>query len=97
MMRQKLEVISCGANVPFADPEIFFGPIMSFADSHLSVIPDFIANCGMARVFRYLMNDGTPITDEAIFSDASSCIEQALRDVHAIHPGKPASVMPEWK
>lgn len=88
MLRQKLEVISCGANVPFADPEIFFGPIMSFADSHLSVIPDFIANCGMARVFRYLMNDGTPITDDAIFSDASHCIEQALKDVHAIHPGK---------
>ena len=42
---------------------------MEFADNNCSVIPDFIANCGMARVFRYLMNDETPITDEAIFHD----------------------------
>src|SRR5690606_3258602 len=46
-----LEVISSGANVPFADKEIFFGPIMEHIDGKVSVIPDFIANCGMARVF----------------------------------------------
>ena len=32
LMAGGLEVISCGANVPFADPEIFFGPVMEFAD-----------------------------------------------------------------
>ena len=46
-----LEVISCGANVPFADKEIFFGPIMESTDQRVSLIPDFISNCGMARVF----------------------------------------------
>jgi glutamate dehydrogenase/leucine dehydrogenase len=45
-----LEVISCGANVPFADKEIFFGPIMEDVDHKVSLIPDFISNCGMARV-----------------------------------------------
>ena len=45
------ELISCGANVPFGDPEIFFGPTGEFADNNISVVPDFIANCGMARVF----------------------------------------------
>lgn len=50
-----LEVISCGANVPFADKEIFFGPIMEAADKKISLIPDFISNCGMARVFAYFM------------------------------------------
>jgi glutamate dehydrogenase/leucine dehydrogenase len=44
-----LQVISSGANVPFADQEIFFGPIAEKADANLSLIPDFIANCGMAR------------------------------------------------
>src|SRR5690606_6839247 len=28
MINAGLEVITCGANVPFADKEIFFGPIM---------------------------------------------------------------------
>ena len=54
MIKGGLEVISCGANVPFADKEIFFGSIGEFADKKISVLPDFIANCGMARVFAYL-------------------------------------------
>jgi len=32
MIASKLEVFSCGANVPFADPEIFFGPTGLYAD-----------------------------------------------------------------
>ncbi|MBK9543813.1 MAG: Glu/Leu/Phe/Val dehydrogenase [Bacteroidetes bacterium] len=81
-----LEMISCGANVPFADNEIFFGSIAEYADSHVTVIPDFIANCGMARVFRYLMGDQVEISDNAIFSDVSSCIGGALKEVHTRHP-----------
>ncbi|HAP31274.1 MAG TPA: amino acid dehydrogenase, partial [Flavobacteriales bacterium] len=50
MIAGELDVISCGANVPFADEEIFFGSIGEFADERVSVLPDFIANCGMARV-----------------------------------------------
>ena len=73
-----LEVISCGANVPFADPAIFFGPTGEWADAHCAVIPDFIANCGMARVFAYLMETGAEITDQAIFHDTSRIIESAL-------------------
>ncbi|RPD46115.1 amino acid dehydrogenase [Hymenobacter sediminis] len=73
-----LEVISCGANVPFQDPEIFFGPTGEFADAHTSVIPDFIANCGMARVFAYLMESNAEITDQAIFQDTSKIIRAAL-------------------
>jgi hypothetical protein len=83
MIDNGLEVISCGANVPFADKEIFMGPGAEFADGVVSVIPDFIANCGMARVFRYLMNDSIPITDEAIFKDVANCISGALEEVYA--------------
>ena len=43
MVASGLEVISCGANVPFADKEIFFGPIMEEVDSKVSLIPDFIS------------------------------------------------------
>ncbi|MFC5272125.1 Glu/Leu/Phe/Val dehydrogenase dimerization domain-containing protein [Adhaeribacter terreus] len=83
MMTNGLEVISCGANVPFQDPEIFFGPTGEFADQNVSVIPDFIANCGMARVFAYLMGDNVEITDEAIFTDISTIIGNALKKTHA--------------
>jgi glutamate dehydrogenase/leucine dehydrogenase len=75
------EVISCGANVPFVDDGVFFGPTATFADQRLSLIPDFIANCGMARVFAYLMQPDAEMTDEAIFSDVSNIIRQALEEV----------------
>ena len=80
MIEKGLEVISSGANVPFADKEIFFGPISRSADERVSVLPDFIANCGMARVFAYLMGDNIEITDTAIFRDTSKRIGEALQD-----------------
>lgn len=83
-----LEVIACGANVPFADSEIFFGPIMEFADEHVAVIPDFISNCGMARVFAYLMGKNVEMSDAAIFNDASEVIRKALENTHQHHPTK---------
>lgn len=85
-----LELISAGANVPFNDEEIFFGPIASYADDHVAVIPDFIANCGMARVFAYLMSGDTDIeiTDEVIFRDVSQTVLNALIKVHSLNPQK---------
>ena len=77
-----LKIISCGANVPFADPEIFFGPTGVSADERTAVIPDFIANCGMARVFAHLMETGAEITDQAIFADTSRIIGAALARAH---------------
>ena len=82
MIDNGLEVISSGANVPFADKEIFFGPISKSADERVSVIPDFIANCGMARVFAYLMKDNVEITDQKIFSDTSERISKSLQKVY---------------
>ncbi|PTM11217.1 MAG: amino acid dehydrogenase [Bacteroidetes bacterium] len=77
-----LEVISCGANVPFADKEIFFGPIMEFTDSKVSLIPDFISNCGMARVFAYFMERRVEMTDNAIFEDTSNIIKSAIQNIY---------------
>ena len=82
MISTGLEVISCGANVPFADKEIFFGPIMEHTDERVSLIPDFISNCGMARVFAYFMERKVQMTDEAIFQDTSNIIKQAIQNVY---------------
>lgn len=89
MVSAGVSVISCGANVPFADPEIFFGKIAEKADSSLSLIPDFIANCGMARVFAYLMsNDLDSLTDEGIFNDTSTTIQVALNKAYKVNQNK---------
>jgi glutamate dehydrogenase/leucine dehydrogenase len=88
MIASKLEVFSCGANVPFADPEIFFGPTGLYADEKFSVIPDFIANCGMARVFAYFMENEVSMEDEAIFSDISETIRNALLKTYQVNPKK---------
>ena len=86
MIKSGIEVISCGANVPFADAEIFMGPIARLADTNMAVIPDFIANCGMARVFGYLMSKEAELTDVAIFKDVSNIIGGALARVHQFNP-----------
>lgn len=88
MIDSKVEVFSCGANVPFADPEIFFGPTGLYADQRFSIIPDFIANCGMARVFAYFMENEVAMDDASIFNDISATIRKALERTYAANPAK---------
>lgn len=90
MIKTGLEVISPGANVPFADREIFFGPIMEYTDKQISLLPDFVSNCGIARVFAYLMESKVeiPMRDEAIFKDTSDTIYNALEKIYTLHPYK---------
>mgnify|MGYP006183353373 CR=1 FL=1 len=76
-------MISCGAYVHFADKVFLFGTIMEATDKKVRLIPDFISNCGMARVFAYLMsNDLGVLTDQGIFEDTSSTIRQALQNTY---------------
>ena len=86
MIANGLETVSCGANVPFSDPEIFYGPIAEFVDQKVALLPDFIANCGMARTFAFLMDPDSDdlLTDEDIFKDISKTIGVALEDVHGM-------------
>jgi glutamate dehydrogenase/leucine dehydrogenase len=88
MIKNNLEVISAGANVPFADKEIFFGPIAKKADDKISVIPDFISNCGMARTFSYLMEENIEMNDFAIFDAVSKTIHEALVDTYKLNKTK---------
>ncbi|HEY5823794.1 MAG TPA: Glu/Leu/Phe/Val dehydrogenase dimerization domain-containing protein [Cyclobacteriaceae bacterium] len=91
MVQSKVEVFSCGANVPFADPEIFFGPTGVYADQKFSVIPDFIANCGMARVFAYFMENEVSMEDKDIFGDISRTIFNALKKTKEVN-SSPTSI-----
>lgn len=78
LVENGLEVVACGANVPFIDDGVFFGETAKFTDGVVSLIPDFIANCGMARVFAYLMQSDVQLTDDSIFGDVSATIHEAL-------------------
>lgn len=90
MIAAGLEVVSSGANVPFKDPQIFYGPIAEMVDHKVSLIPDFVANCGMARAFAYFMDpkNDRKITDQEIFNDISLTIQKALTKVHAVNKQK---------
>ena len=88
MISNNLEVISAGANVPFADKEIFFGAIAKKADKTISLIPDFISNCGMARTFSYLMQKNIKLNDFAIFDAVSKTIHEALVETHKLNNTK---------
>ncbi len=79
LVENGLKIVSCGANVPFADPDIFLGETGIWLDERVGVIPDFIANCGMARTFAYLMQPDISLEDDAIFQDVSQTILDALR------------------
>ena len=83
MMNQGLEVIASGANVPFAEQEIFYGPTTQYVDDRIALLPDFITSSAMARVFAYLMSEASPnqIETKDIFSDCSSCIARALEQI----------------
>jgi glutamate dehydrogenase/leucine dehydrogenase len=86
-----LEVISCGANVPFVDDDVFFGNTAHYTDEMVALIPDFIANCGMARTFAYLMQPDIAVTDKSIFSDISMTIFNALNEIKKNNP-KPTRI-----
>lgn len=88
LMKGGLEVMAAGANVPFNDKEIFYGPTLEHADAQAAIIPDFIANCGMARVFAYLMESDKKLVDKEIFQDTSSVIEQALRRTYEFNASR---------
>lgn len=86
LINNGLKVMSCGANVPFVDDQIFFGPTAKWVDNTISLIPDFIANCGMARTFAFLMDGDIEITDKNIFADVSNTIRAALKEIHSVDP-----------
>ncbi|HWN45668.1 MAG TPA: amino acid dehydrogenase, partial [Thermoanaerobaculia bacterium] len=80
-----VQLIGCGANTPFNDHMGEVG-VQKAADASFAVIPDFIANCGMARVFAYLMEDGVEVSEAAIQADVERRIRGAvakLLDGHA--------------
>jgi glutamate dehydrogenase/leucine dehydrogenase len=81
-----VKVISCGANNPFAydrgtkDLRSWVSGMLALqriADRQFAIIPDFIANCGMARTFAYLMGAAARTDDKSILTDTGAKIDAA--------------------
>jgi glutamate dehydrogenase/leucine dehydrogenase len=88
LIKGGVELISCGANAPFEDDAMLFGALTRAVDDQVALIPDFVANAGMARAFSYLMGETGDLTEEAIFADTSACIKAALADIRSRGPEK---------
>ena len=73
-------VVACGANQPFAEMKLGSTRVQQRADRRFAIIPDVIANCGMARAFGYLMQPGAQPDDTAIFPAVERTIRDALDD-----------------
>ena len=76
LQRIGIAVLSCGANNPFADEET-----ARRADEIFSVLPDFVANSGMARVFAYLMQPDCQVTEEAILADIARHMKETFKNI----------------
>ncbi len=73
-----VSAVVCGANNPFADEAGGDLPVQRRADRELAVIPDFVANAGMARAFAYLMSEEGSPDPEAVFADVRRTIRGAV-------------------
>jgi len=76
-----IEVIACGANQPFAETQIGSTRIAQLADARFSVLPDILANHGMARAFSYLMQPDAAVDAPSVFLAVAASATDALDDV----------------
>ena len=76
LRRVGVTMIAPGANSPFSDASV-----EAEADQLMTVLPDFVVNCGMARTFAYFLQSEAPATQQQwprLKSDLTSTIHTAL-------------------
>ncbi len=73
-----VRVIAGGANQPFHELKMGSTRIAQLADRRFAVLPDILANCGMARTFSYLMDTNASMTADPIIAAVRSTITETL-------------------
>ncbi|WP_440682860.1 Glu/Leu/Phe/Val dehydrogenase dimerization domain-containing protein [Cysteiniphilum halobium] len=89
MQKSGLELIACGANHPFIESEYCYGLCSQYLDGKLAVVPDFLANMGMARTFYTMMS--TPedkISVDYIFEDIKAIMHSAIDKAFSMTGGR---------
>jgi glutamate dehydrogenase (NAD(P)+) len=76
-----VRTIACGANQPFAEARMGSTRVAEYADQRFAILPDILANLGMARTFSYLMEaDAQPEAASAL-SAVQTTITTTLNQV----------------
>jgi glutamate dehydrogenase (NAD(P)+) len=93
MERAGVRTIACGANQPFRESRIGATRVQRMADERFTVIPDVVANCGMARAFSYLMEDGAGADTAPVFAAVDRTISTALGEVRSRLGGRETGLL----
>lgn len=81
LARQGVRTIACGANQPFREAKLGATRVQRLADARFTVIPDVVANCGMARAFSYLMQSPGGSGCGALFEAVDTTIAGAISEI----------------
>jgi glutamate dehydrogenase/leucine dehydrogenase len=73
-----VSVIACGSNQPFREVKIGSTQVAQAADRRFAVLPDILANCGMARTFSYLMQPQADPRGSTVFDAVEHTIGETL-------------------
>jgi len=76
-----VHTIACGANQPFAESHMGSTRVAQYADQRFAVLPDILANLGMARTFSYLMEADAQPEAPATLAAVQDTISSTLDDV----------------
>ena len=85
---QGLEVMACGANLPFEDAPMY-GDTARKIDQAMTLIPSCVASGGMARAFAMVMqapNDDLQVED--VFTDIAVHIDRLMTEAMQAYGGK---------
>ena len=73
--------IACGANQPFAETKMGSTRVAQYADQRFAILPDILANLGMARTFSYLMESDAQPAAHAALGAVEATITTTLDEV----------------
>ncbi|HSU17286.1 Glu/Leu/Phe/Val dehydrogenase dimerization domain-containing protein [Longimicrobium sp.] len=93
LQRQGVRTIACGANTPFRETELGATSVTRHADATFSIVPDVIANCGMARAFGFLMAEAGGIEAEPVFRAVDRTITDELHETFERNQRRPTGLL----
>jgi glutamate dehydrogenase (NAD(P)+) len=76
-----VRLIAAGANQPFREARLGSTAVARLADLRFAVLPDILANCGMARTFSYLMEGDARAEAEPVLAAVERTIRDTLDEV----------------
>ena len=76
-----VKTIACGANQPFAESKMGSTQVAQYADQRFAILPDILANLGMARTFSYLMEPGAQPVATSALAAVEATITSTLDEV----------------